>query len=157
VLAANLERADFRAVCVDGLSRLFNDPSEKVQDAAAACLMEVGGPSLADFTDLALQFTESSAYRKHYGDLAFALKQSPTAPPTLICTACERFVVLAGVAAGDITQGAGFEASIFSELVLRAYASAADQQVMSRCLDMIDRLIEAAAYDIEKPLQEYDR
>jgi hypothetical protein len=157
VLAANLGDADFRAVCVDGLSRLFNDPSEKVQDAAAGCFRKAEGLSFADFTDLALQFIESSAYGKHYGDLAFALKQSPTAPPDLICTACEQFLNIAGSEAGDIAQGAAFESSIFSELVFRAYASTDNEEVRSRCLDMVDRLTEAAAYGVEKPLQEYDR
>ena len=157
ILGANLGRADFRAVCEEGLGRLFDDASEKVQEAAAGCFREIMGPDLADFSKLALRFTESQAYQRHYHQLAFALGESPTVPPELICNACERFLDIAGSEAGDVTQGAAFEASTFSELVLRAYASATERDVISRCLDMIDRLLEAAAYGIDKPLQEYDR
>jgi len=157
VFAANVDHAQFRQRCLDGLVQFFHDPSDKVQDAAAGCFRDIAQTELGDFADLMLEFVNSPAYAKHNGNLVFALHESPFAPPEVICRASERFVEIAGASAGDISQGAAFDAHLLSDLVLRAYASAPDGTVKSRCLDAVDKLLEVSAYGIEEALRQHDR
>jgi len=157
VFAANVDRAQFRQKCLDGLVRFFHDQSDKVQDAAAGCFREIAEAELGDFADLMLEFVQSPAYVKHNGNLLFALHESPFAPPEVICRASERFVEIAGASAGDISQAAAGDAHLLSELVLRAYATAPDEATKGRCLDAIDKLLEIGAYGIDEALRGHDR
>ncbi len=157
VFAANVGRAQFRQECVDGLVQFFNDPCYKVQEAAAGCFRNISQAELGDFADLMLEFVNSPAYAKHNSNLIFVLHESPFAPPEVICRACKRLIEIAGASAGDISHGAAFDAHLLSDLVLRAYTSTKESAMKRRCLDVIDELLEASAYGIEKALRQHDR
>ncbi len=157
VFATNLKRADFRSLCERSLITLFNDSSKKVREAAADCFRRVHNADFSDFKDLTLAFINSPAFKEGFGHLLFALEDSTSAPPELVCTACEKFIELAGAEASDISRGVAIEASQVSKLILRAYASTSDEGVKTKCLDVIDRLLEVGAWGIEEALHEHER
>ena len=56
----------------------------------------------------------------------------------------------------DIRRRAALDASTVSKLAFRAYASAGSTGFLTRCLDVIDRLLAARVRDVEHLVKEFE-
>ncbi len=58
---------------------------------------------------------------------------------------------------GYISTSAAGEEQTISQLVMRVYHQSTDQRLVSRCLDLVDRLTQVGAYGLAKALSLHDR
>lgn len=157
VFAGNFGMARFRSLCQERLVGLFDDPSKKVQAAAAECFDHLDGDALGEVTVLVNQFLDSAAAEGSLEHVIRALKETTARLPDVTISVCKRFVEFAGSAGGDIRTRASYDANQLSELIIRAYHQAADEVVSTQCLDMIDDLLEVKSYGLQSALGEFDR
>ena len=157
VMAANVKVATCRSFCEDALVSLFNDPSEKVRSEAANCFRRFEGNDLVGYEHLIAQFVLSDAFPESRFPLLIALERTKAKLPEVTLSACERFIDVAGLAAGDISTREAGDADTVIKLALRTYQQSSDATVRSRSLDLIDKLMEHGAYGINDALQEFER
>lgn len=155
--AANLGHARFRSVCEARLMWLFDDPSEKVRALAAECFDHLEDDALGQVTALVERFQSSAAFTANYEHLIGALKGTTARLPDVTISVCERFIEIAGPAAGDMRTRAAGDAHWLSELIIRAYHQAGNPAISKRCLDTIDNLLRVRAMGLQKVLGEFDR
>ena len=157
VMAANVKVATCRSVCEDALVSLFNDPIERVRSEAANCFRSFEGDDLVGYEHLIAQFVSSDAFPKSRFPLLMALERSTAKPPEVTLSVCERFIDVAGLAAGDISTREAGDADTVIKLTLRAYQQSSDETNRARSLDLIDKLMEYGAYGISGALEELKR
>jgi hypothetical protein len=157
VCAANLRTASFRSVCEEALIALFNSPYEKVRAKAGTCFHGFGGEELGAYEALIDTFVQSPAFASHYFNLIHALDQTTAKLPKVTCLVCERFLNTFGREAGDIRTGHAADADIVCRLIVRVYSETRDDEIKTRCLDVIDRMVQTRAFGFEKVLALYDR
>ena len=157
MMAANIKVATCRSFCEDALFSLFNDPSEKVRSEAANCFRRFEGDDLVGCEHLIAQFVRSNAFPENRFPLLIALKRTTAKLPEVTLSACERFIDVAGLAAGDISTREAGDADTVIKLTLRTYQQSSDDSIRARSLDLIDRLMEFGAYGIYDTLEEIDR
>jgi hypothetical protein len=157
VCAANLRTASFRSVCEEVLIALFNSPYEKVRSEAGTCFHGFEGKDLGAYEELVNAFVQSPAFASHYFHLIYALDQTTAKLPNVTCLACERFLNTFGRESGDIRTGHAADANMVCRLIVRAYSQTRDEGLQTRCLDVIDRMVQTRALGFEKVLALYDR
>lgn len=157
VFAANLRTARFRSKCQAGLSELLNDASEKVRAAASDWLRSLQDDQLGEFVELIQDFTTSLAFEDHHESLIHALTDTTARLPTITLDVCQRFLQIAGEAAGDPATRAAFDAISVSDLLVRVYHQSDDDQVTRRCLDLIDNMFELQAAGIGDAISKLER
>jgi len=157
VFAANLHVATLRVFCEEALVQLFDDPEESVCAAASACFRSLPGEDIAHFVRLIEAFVQSRAFAKHYHDIIYPLTQTTSPLPAVTCVVCEHFLETVGFDAADIRTGSSVDAHEVSQLLVRVYSQTTDSALQTRCLDVIDRMMEIGAYGLEDALESYNR
>jgi hypothetical protein len=157
VYAANLRASNFRSVCEEALIALFNSPYEKVRSKAGTCFHGFEGEELGAYEGLVDTFVQSPAFASHYFNLIHALDQTTAKLPKVTCLVCERFINVFRREAGDIRTGHAADADIVCRLIVRVYSQTRDNELQTRCLDVIDRMAHTRAFGFEKVLALYDR
>jgi hypothetical protein len=157
VYAANVSEDRFSEVCSARLVQLFFDPEEEVRTAASGCFRNLSGASLVPSAALVGGFVESPAFDEHHGDLLMALDRATGRLPEETVRACERFLELVGVDAGDLSTRAAADARTASHIVMRIYSQTDQVDAKSRALDVIDGMAEARAYGIKDVLEAFER
>ena len=157
VMAANVRIATCRSFCEDALVKLFSDSSDGVRAEAARCFLKFEGLQLEGYDELINGFVRSGVSSHDYFPLLFALKRTTAKLPEVTLSACERFINVAGLAAGDISTREAGDANTVIKLTLRTYQQSSDEAIRARCLDLIDKLMEHGAYGINDALEEIER
>ena len=157
IMAANIRVATCRSFCQDALVSLFNDPSERVRAEAADCFRRFERDDLAGYEYLIEQFVVSDTFPKSRFSLLLALERSTVQLPEVTLSACERFIEVAGLAAGDISTSEAGDADRVIKLTLRTYQQGLDETIRARSLDLIDKLFEYGAYGINDALEDIER
>jgi hypothetical protein len=157
VCAANLRAASFRSVCEESLITLFNSPYERVRSRAGTCFRGFEGENLGAYEELTDAFVQSPAFASHYFHLIYALDQTTAKLPRVTCLACERFLNIFGREAGDLRTGRLADADMVCRLIVRAYSQTTDSELQTKCLDIIDRMVQARAFGFDKALTLDDR
>ncbi len=157
VMAANIKVATCRSYCEDALVSMFSDPNEEVRSEAANCFRRFEGDDLGGYEHLIVQFVLSDAFPKNRFPLLIALERTTAKLPEVTLSACERFIEVAGLAAGDISTREAGDADTVIKLTLRTYQQSSDHSIRARSLDLIDKLMEIGAYGIHGALEEIDR
>ena len=157
VFGANVGHVRFRSVCEARLMPLFDDPSEKVRALAAECFDHLEDDALGQVTALVERFQSSAAFTANHEHLLLAIEGTTARLPDVTISVCERFIEIAGPAAGDMRTRAAGDADRLSELIIRAYHQAGDQAISTRCLDTIDSLLRVGASGLQRVLGEFDR
>jgi hypothetical protein len=49
------------------------------------------------------------------------------------------------------------DANEVSELLIRVYSQSKDETLRSRCVDLVDRMIQMGTYGLDKALQQFER
>lgn len=157
ILAAHIENDEFQHICEPALSRLFDDPCEKVREAASRCFNCFRSDGLGKASVLVERFLESEAFREHHGSLLEALHETTAPLPEVAVDVCDRFIKIVGGEAGNIQTRAAGDARHASTIIIRAYHQASDDVLRRRCLDTIDNLLQLGAWGMDKAMDEYKR
>ncbi|WP_375495076.1 hypothetical protein [uncultured Nostoc sp.] len=157
IFVANLRTAHLREFCETALTQLFNDPDEKVREQAAKCFFKLEGEELSEYVNLAEAFVNSRAFESDCSYLIDALKKTTAKLPDITCLVCEKFINSFGLASADIRTHSAVDASEVSELLIRVYSQSKDETMRSRCLDLVDRMIQMGAYGLDQALQQFER
>jgi hypothetical protein len=157
VFAANLRMANLRSVCEEGLMVLFNSPYEKVRSKTGTCFQGLMGEELSGYETLVDTFVRSPAFASHYFNVIHALDQTTAKLPEVTRFTCERFLMTFSQEAGDIRTGHAADADTVCRLIIRAYNQARDEGLQTRCLDVIDRMVQTRAFGFDKTLALFDR
>ena len=157
IYAHNLGRAASRSVCAERLAQLFDDVDSKVRAAASDCFRLLPSALLTQEQDLMFRFIESQACLENSHDLIHALEECAEPLPEVICRVPERLI------AEHRAEGRGqhIEARRWTyqlpALIARLYEQTLDVRIKSRCLNIIDGMLELGFSEIEKELAQVER
>lgn len=157
VAAHNITNPNVREQCARWLEPLFSDSDPAVREMTARWCTRLEGNDLNALQDLARAYVETPAHAEHGDALLHALDEATDVQVAEIALrAAEIFVEQHRSKINDITRRAALDASTVSKLAFRAYASADSTALMTRCLDVIDRLLAARVRDIEQLVKQFD-
>lgn len=157
VYAKYLGHAESRAVCSELLAKFFEDLDSGVRAAAADCFRKLHPEMLTSETNLMLQFIESQACIDNSHALILPLEQCAAALPEVICRIPERLIA-------EHREGGRSEhievrrwTYHLPALIARIYEQTSDALIKSRCLNIIDDMLELGFNEIEKELAQVER
>jgi len=157
VFALNLR--EYRPLCEDKLIQLFNDSSEIVSVEAATCFNAFEDDELSEYVDLIEAFVKSTAFNITQSPLINALEKTTAKLPEITCQICERYLDAID-SHNPYERSASLEIKV-SQLILRIYRQTKDETLRTKCLDLIDRIMQIESYGLERGLSEglsrYDR
>ena len=157
VYAANLQFNEHRAECQSMLETLFLAPYAEVRIAASRCFDRFDGNALTSYESLIDAFAQSPAFKDGHHSLIHALTQTTARMPSAILSAAETFIATFGTDAADIRTGISGYSSYIAQLALRVYKQETDTSTRQRCLDLIDKLVEAQAHGAGSVIEEFER
>ena len=157
VYAQNCGHADVAAQCIEKLPRFFDDSSVEVRREAARCFFEIQADDLGRPGDLIEAFSTSAAFPDDAFPLLRRLEQMTGPLPGSVCSLANRAINEWGASVGDIQTSASHHASILAKLVVRLYAQTSDAARRKEPLDLIDRMLEAGFYGLDRELEAVDR
>lgn len=157
VFAHNLGHEAVRGTCRQHLLRLFNDDSKKVRDAAEVCFRSLSDQQLAEEKVLIYGFIQSKAFSDGFSQLSLALENSAAQLPDVVCAIPERLVAqhLAETPSEPLEQRHNVYG--IPELVLRIYQQTPDPVTKSRCLAVVDSMLELGFSSLESELEKVER
>lgn len=145
--------ADNVADSLDDLSILFNDDDDEVRQKAGRAMWDLDKISVDGSDALIDAFVSSVAFAEHMDMFINTLERMSSTLPASTITVCERAVDIAGADLGDIRTARARVSSDLVTVVLRLYRQG-DEDLRARCLDLVDRLTDLNAYDMEQALDE---
>ena len=157
VYGTNIRVSACRAECEEMLSSLFSDADKDVREVASRCFVGFEGNELRDYSNLVEAYIRSTAFESGDIPLINALKKTTASMPSETLLASERYFELAGKNAGDVSTRMAADSSTIITLTIRVYSKATDDEVKSRCLDLIDKAILLGAYGINNVGSVFDR
>lgn len=135
------------------IAPLFDDPDDKVRKASAWALRDLTDVPPEALDGLVTRFADSAAFAEHMNDVLAGLNRLGTKLPPSTLRVCRLAVEAAGPGLGDITSDRSLAAGDLASIVMRLYRQG-DESTRKGCLDLIDRLTEVNAHDIDRVLQE---
>ena len=147
ILAANVPDS------LDVLPVLFDDDDPEVQRSASFAVRYIAEISANEQDALLDALVKSKAFSVGKELLFIELRELPGELPNSTITACERAIDLAGALVGDISTAEAGLGTHLSDVVVRLYKESGDE-LKIRCLDIIDKLVEFNAFDIQKRLDQ---
>jgi hypothetical protein len=134
------------------LQDLLEDEDPTVRTAAAVSMRHMEGLDAQTEQSIVRVFIESATFAEHYESLFDALGDTLNIlHEEILLAACEKAVMAAGHALGDIrTRWAAVSDNIVT-VVLRVYRQA-NADIRARCLNLIDALSDAGAFGLEEAL-----
>lgn len=145
--------ANSSGVAPEVLAFLLNDDDSEVHDTAARALRHTHELEPAAAENLIQEFISSLAFAKNMENLFVSLDRATFVLPPSTIVACERCVETQDLALGDIRTSDALLSTHLIATVLRLYKQG-DTTTRRRCLDIIDRLAETAAYGLEGALDQ---
>jgi len=153
VFADNLAGEFRRDRCIQACIQAFDDDDRTVRQAAAQGFYALRDVELTPFARLFDSFAMSKAMADDPGPALHTLSESRRLLPDTALRLCERFVELFGSAAGDISTSAAGDALDVGKIVMRVYVHSPRAELRSRCLNLLDQMVEMGAYGIESQLE----
>jgi hypothetical protein len=157
IAAGNLQFAELAEKCRTWLISAFHDESRKVHDAAARCFHEISDEQLSRELVLLNAFLDSPAFRDNAHSLLVALGESAYRLPDVVCKIPEKAVAIHRKEKSGEAMEAGWWTHQMAALVLSLYEQTSDAQIRSRCLDVLDSMIELDFGSITSELQKLER
>jgi hypothetical protein len=108
----------------------------------------------ASYTQLIRSFVQSRAFVTEHTALTRSLERSQQQLPEVTIEACERFVELAGDSGMRQLISGTYPVS---RLVIRLYEESVREQLRSRCLNLVDRMIARRLFETDQSLKGRDR
>jgi hypothetical protein len=155
VAATNLQFPEISARCRKWLIQCFDDPDSGVQQAASRCFHEISSDQLCSEGVLIDSFLASVAFEENANMLLMALDQAVDRLPDVVCRIPEKAVELYNQS--EKKSGFYWWGHQMSILVLRLYNQTRDPAVRTRCLDVIDKMIEYDFGSVGAELTKFER
>ena len=157
IYSSSIGEQRFRDVSAKLLIPFFSDSSKEVRARASNCFRHIKDEGLAELNRLVDRFVESTSFSEEYDQLIWALENSTAKLPDLTIAVCDRFLSFAEEDAANVQSRAAAFSHQLGPLILRAYHQASGGSVRRRCLDTMDRLLQAGAYGIQDAITSFDR
>lgn len=157
VYAGNIVHPERRDRAIQVLGRALADESRAVRDAAVRAFYDLKDERLDAFVPLFEHLVGTPALVEDGGPVLSVLEQCRHPLPTVALDVCEQFVAAHGKSLSDISTAAAGDAMHAVRIALRLHAQHNDPGIRRRCLDLIDTLVAAQAYNIEKDLAAIER
>jgi len=157
VAAGNLQFQEASDKCRQWLELCFRDDSKKVREAASRCFREVSDEQLSEERGLIDVFIDSPAFPENAYSLLLALEKSVHRLPDVVCRIPEKAAAIYRNSSPQEQVQAGWWTHQMATLVLRLYDQTRDAQIKSRCLDVLDAMIELDFGDVTAELVKLDR
>ncbi len=136
----------------DHLAALFSDPAPEVREQAARVWWNLDDPAPQILEKLTTAFISSPALEDDEMDgLVRVYARLPGRLPDTTLEVCEGVIGAAGVDLGDLRTARSAASRDLTALILRYYRQG-DDDSRKRCLDLIDRLVELNAFDVDGAL-----
>ena len=139
------------------LEQFLNDDDDDVRTAAAEVAVRLRGRALRPFLNVLTTLIASPAFSESLPQLLLTLQQAPDRIDDLVSQCARGFLDLHSAEIGNIATAAAGEARNVGQLVLRAYAQAADRAARAMVLDLVDELLLAGTYDFAEAVNEAER
>lgn len=157
VFAANLGKPRFAELCQQHLAQLFDDPNEEVRASAANCFRHLPATQVSSEEGLMRRFVESAACTENSWDLVDPLKDAATALPEIVCRLPERLIEEQRA----FPENKHIESRRWTHdlpaLIARLYEQTRDAAVETRCLNIIDDMLELGFSEIDQELEKVER
>ena len=157
VYSFNIADATVGEICREQLRAHFADESKEVRTKAGDCFMHFTDADFGPLVELVRAYIESPSFPSERDDLLRKLEESTWQLPDITIRLAQRFVAAHGAAAGDIATAAAGDAPTVAKLVVRLYAQSNDDDLCSKCLDLIDEMERLGFLGIDAQLAEHDR
>jgi hypothetical protein len=157
IFTLHLQLASFRTFCEQALARLFNDPSEKVRDQVATCFNEFEGEQLGEYGELITAFVQSRTFTTNPYSFIHALENTTAKLPEVTFLACEALFGMMCESDLNIYGQSIVRPDAIGKLLLRVYNQQRSRAQQTRCLDLMDRMLQCGDYSLSQVLAEYDR
>ncbi len=135
----------------------MNDQDDNVRKAAAKVAAALRGQALRPFEGLLMTLIVSESFSHALTQLLFTLQNAPDRIDNLVIQCTRRFLDVHESDISNIATAAAREARDIGQLILRAYAQAANGASRARVLDLIDQLLLAGAFDFAQNVNEAER
>ena len=139
------------------LKVFVQDENPTVRGGAAQVAGVLRDRRLAPHQELLLALIASPSFSDALPQLLLTLERAPDRVDELILAAAQRFVELYEGEMDNISTRAAGDAGGVGELVLRAYAQADNPERRHSALDLIDKLLEHAAYGFSESVGAAER
>ncbi len=156
IYAHNLGNARVADICRENIVRFFDDPDKEVRAAAAACFHNLAEDRLLKEEDLMQVFINSQACLENTDSLIRALEESVLKLPEVVCALPERLIADQRAYAGTEHVDARRWTYRLPSLIARLYEQTRDEAVKTRCLNIIDGMLELGFGEIESELQKVE-
>jgi hypothetical protein len=154
--SSNVTTARHRARCEVGLGALFGADEPEVRSAAADAIERLRGTDVRDHEVLVGAFLHSSAFEDHPDVVLRALEAAEPLPAALAIDAC-RVVLTRLQNPSDLRTSDAATARTLSDVLIRAYVDAPDDDMRNCALDIIDDALKLNLYGTDRLLHEHDR
>lgn len=139
--------------CLDVLPLVFDDDDRDVRAESWRAMQSLDEVTQTDQVALIDAFISSTAFEEQTRSLIHALEQLTSTLPSNSITVCERAVGITGPDLGDIRTSSAAMSRDLITVVLRLYRQG-DAHTRSRCLNVVDKLTEFNAYDLDQALND---
>lgn len=139
------------------LVTFFNDQDHGVRKEAAKVAGALRGQDLRPHDSLLRALIDSPTFPDATTQLLFTLERATERVDELVLLSANRFIALHSGQLESIATAAAGEAKEFGDLVLRAYAQATDAEARRRALDLVDALLQQAAYGFPEIVKAAER
>lgn len=157
VLAEALGHEAVRARCSELLPRFFNDPEKEVRKATCDCFRHRTGEVLLQEKNLIHRFIRSPAFNDNHAQLCLALRESNDLLPDVTLAIPERIIQLHRTERGNASLEVHRDVLYIPELVIRLYQQAADADLKTRCLDLLDEMLSLEVSMLDELLAKTER
>ena len=157
IAAGNLQFPNLAERCRQLLFRCFKDDSAKVRSAASRCFHEISEEQLSHESVLIDAFLDSPAFRENASSLMIAIENSVHRLPDVVCKIPEKAVAIHRQESSGDAMEAQWWTHQMATLVLRLYEQTNDPKIRSRCLDVIDSMIELSFGNVAQELAKLER
>lgn len=137
--------------------QFVDDEDQQVRKEAGGIASALRGKALRPFEHELMALIASPSFSDAVPQLLITLDRAPDRVDDLILKCAQRFVEVHGTDAGDFARGAAAHAREVGELLMRAYAQAADPRTRAAVLDMLDSLLMSGAYGVAEMVDAADR
>lgn len=157
IYGTNVAHAEVGALCCELLLPFLEDQDESVQREAANAFRHFTRLESADQRMLLSAFLASKPKLEALGPIIFALKDSPSPFPDIVCRVVEAGVIAYEKEGGGVLSHSANLANELSRIALSLYSQSDDEEIRRRCLDSIDAMERGYFYGLSEKLDEYER
>ncbi len=128
-----------------------------MREQVATCFHAFEGEQLGDYQKCIEVFVLSQSFVTNPYHVIHALESTDAQLPEITCLACETCFRIMDANPFTWDPQSMVRADTLGKLLLRVYSQQKDEILKTRCLDLIDHLLQRGEYSLSHVLVEYDR